>query len=317
MPDGNTSIDAERPRRESVLMRLSRLFNPEKSETETVSAEENEAQDNTSPANREMRLRISEFESLRVRDVMIPRVEISAVDVEMTLEELLKYFSENSHSRLPVFRSTLDDPLGFVHLKDVVTEISSNGSLREHLEDRPLSRLKREILFVPASMRLPGLLLKMQTSRIHLALVVDEYGGTDGLVSLEDLVEQIVGDIEDEHDEDDEAILSRGRHVWEADAKTQIDDFEAETGLELSLEDFEDEIDTLGGLAFALAGRVPQRGEIIRHPSGVEIEILDADPRRIKRLRVRGRTNQKTLSELEIEEQDKVEDAGEEITRNQ
>ena len=148
-------------------------------------------------------------------------------------------------------------------------------------------RLKREILFVPASMRLSDLLVRMQTTRIHLALVVDEYGGTDGLVSLEDLVEQIVGEIEDEHDEDDAFIVARKPGLWDVDARAEIEDLEVETGRSLSLPDFEDDIDTLGGLVFALAGRVPLRGEIVEHPAGVDFEIVDADLRRIKKLRVR------------------------------
>ncbi|MEM8920448.1 MAG: hemolysin family protein, partial [Pseudomonadota bacterium] len=243
--------------------------------------------DAPSPSPSEMRLRVAEFQNARVRDVMIPRVEISAVEIDADFDDLLKIFAEETHSRLPIYRGSLDDPVGFVHIKDVVAELSQHANGEAPQDDKPLRRLLREILFVPASMRLQDLLVKMQSSRIHLALVVDEYGGTDGLVSLEDLVEQIVGDIEDEHDEDEALIQARGGGVWEVDARADIEDFEAEAKLSLALPDYEDEIDTLGGLVFALAGRVPERGEIVTHPHGVDFEVVDADPRRIKRLRAR------------------------------
>ncbi|MGA1342945.1 MAG: CBS domain-containing protein, partial [Hyphomonas sp.] len=149
-----------------------------------------------------MRLRLAEFEQLRVFDVMVPRAEIQAVEASTEFPELLKFFAEVTHSRLPVFRETLDDPIGFVHIKDVVTEMAKEGDPPK----RPLERLHREVLYVPPSMKLTDLLVKMQATRIHLALVVDEYGGTDGLLTLEDLVEVIVGDIEDEHD-DEEAMF--------------------------------------------------------------------------------------------------------------
>jgi len=230
-----------------------------------------------------MRLRIQEFQELRVDDVMVARAEVRAVEVSTEFPELLKIFADCTHSRLPVFRETLDDPIGFVHIKDVVSELAKGGEPQK----RPLERLHREVLYVPPSMMLTDLLVKMQSTRIHLALVVDEYGGTDGLVSLEDLVEEIVGDIEDEHDDEEPMFVRRSARVWEADARTEIHDFAEETGIDLELSDDDSEFDTLGGIAFALAGRVPVRGEILRHPSGVEIEILDADARRIRRLRLR------------------------------
>ena len=153
------------------------------------------------------------------------------------------------------------------------------------IDEIPLERLHRDILFVPPSMSLQDLLLKMQSTRIHLALVVDEYGGTDGLVSLEDLVEEIVGDIEDEHDEEVALLVRRGRLAWEVDARMEVEDFEQETDLNLTLDDHE--VDTLGGVAFALAGRIPLRNEVLRHPSGADIEILEADTRKIQRLIIR------------------------------
>ncbi|MBU1286131.1 MAG: CBS domain-containing protein [Alphaproteobacteria bacterium] len=231
----------------------------------------------------DMRLRIVEFEQLRVEDVMVARAEVKAVEVGTEFPELLKYFAEVTHSRLPVFRESLDDPIGFVHIKDVVKELATGGEMNR----RPLERLHREVLYVPPSMKLTDLLVKMQSTRIHLGLVVDEYGGTDGLVSLEDLVEEIVGDIEDEHDDEEPMFVRRSQRVWEADARTEIDDFAEETGIDLELPDMETDIDTLGGVVFALAGKVPVRGEVLRHPSGVEIEVMDADARRIRRLRLR------------------------------
>lgn len=234
-------------------------------------------------AGNQMRLRVAEFESARVESVMIPRADIIAVEIDTPLNGLIKIFAEATHSRLPVYRETLDDPIGFVHIKDVISEIARDGET----EAAPLERLHRKALVVPPSMKLSDLLLKMQSTRIHLALVVDEYGGTDGLVSLEDLVEEIVGDIEDEHDADTAMMIRRGDGLWEADARTEIEDFQEEAGLDLSLPDYEDEIDTLGGVAFALAGKIPVRGEVLRHPAGADIEIMDADARRIRRLRLR------------------------------
>jgi magnesium and cobalt transporter len=230
-----------------------------------------------------MRLRVAEFEQLRVFDVMVPRAEIKAVEAGTEFPELLKYFAEVTHSRLPVFRETLDDPIGFVHIKDVVTEVAKDGEPPK----RPLERLHREVLYVPPSMKLTDLLVKMQATRIHLALVVDEYGGTDGLLTLEDLVEVIVGDIEDEHDDEEALFVRRSARIWEADARTEIDHFAEETGVDLGLADSDAEIDTLGGVAVALAGKVPLRGEILRHPCGAELEIMEADTRRIRRLRLR------------------------------
>ena len=231
----------------------------------------------------QLRLRLAEFEEARVADVMVPRAEIVGVELSTDLPALIQLYAEESHSRLPVYRESLDDPIGLVHIKDVVGEIARGGDGM----DRPLERLRRDILFVPPSMKLADLLVKMQSSRIHMALVVDEYGGTDGLVSLEDLMEEIVGEIEDEHDEEPAMVVRRGRNAWEADARMEISDFMEKTGLDLDIADLDVEVDTLGGIAFALAGKVPLRGEVLRHPAGADIEILDGDARRIERLVVR------------------------------
>jgi CBS domain containing-hemolysin-like protein len=230
-----------------------------------------------------MRLRMHAFETKRVADVMVPRAEMKAVDATTSFDDLVRFFGDMQHSRLPVFRETLDDPIGFVHIKDVMAELAKP----EQTELNALERLHREVLFVPPSMRIADLLLKMQTTRIHLAIVVDEYGGTDGLVTLEDLVEEIVGNIEDEHDDDGPLFVRRTPRVWDADARTYVEDFTAATGCNLMLSDMEEDIDTLGGVAAALAGKVPARGEVLRHPAGVDIEIIEADARRIRRLRLR------------------------------
>lgn len=240
---------------------------------------------------REEILRAAHLDILKVYDIMVPRADIVAVDLATPLAEVVALFAEAAVSRMPIYRDSLDDPVGMVHVKDLVNEIARGGGITDNArgQERVLPRLRRDILFVPPSMRLSSLLLKMQTSRIHMALVIDEYGGTDGLLSIEDLVEQIVGDIEDEHDDevDTHSLVNAGLGVWEVDARVPIPDVEAAIGLGLSNEEWGDEIDTMGGLVFALLGRVPIRGEIVHHPAGLDVEVLDADPRRLKRLRVR------------------------------
>jgi CBS domain containing-hemolysin-like protein len=234
-----------------------------------------------------LRLRIAEFETLSVRDVMASRTEISAVEVHTTMGDVLKIFAQESHSRMPVYRDELDEPIGFIHIKDVVAEIARLGWSPETLALRPLDRLKRNILLVAESMRLPDLLVEMQKTRTHIALVVDEYGGIDGVVALEDLVEQIVGDIEDEHDEAPPPIIRRGKTTWEVDALAQISDVERATHLQLAVQEHEADIETVGGLATALAGRVPEVCAIVEHPAGHRFEILEADERRVVRLKIK------------------------------
>lgn len=224
----------------------------------------------------------------RLDDVMVPRADIIAAEESMPLVDLVALFREAQHSRLPVYRETLDDPQGFVHIKDVLAlmETSGDGSFRWRAAS--IGEIKRPVLFVPPSMAVLDLLVKMQAAHIQLALVIDEYGGTDGLVSIEDLIEEIVGDIADEHDEDTAPIRRDEAGAFVADARAYLEDFKAETGLDLGVDDeIAEDVDTLGGLVTSLAGRVPQRGEIIAHPGGSEIEVLEADPRRVKRLRIR------------------------------
>jgi CBS domain containing-hemolysin-like protein len=241
-----------------------------------------------SPQERVMLGNLLKFGELKIADVMVPRPDIVAVEEKTPIAELVKAFREAQHSRLPVYRETLDDPLGFFHIKDVLAlaEQLPDGTLRWN--GNATASILRNLVFVPPSMPARDLLLKMQTTHIHLALVIDEYGGTDGLVSIEDLVEEIVGEIEDEHDvEEGPNLRSLPNGNFVADARAELDDFKEQTGIDLRVEDLSEEVDTLGGLAVALIGRLPQRGEIVPHPSGYEFEILEADPRRIKRIQVR------------------------------
>ena len=225
------------------------------------------------------------FGELRLSDVMVPRAEIIAVDESQTLDELVQLFREAQHSRLPVYRDTLDDPTGLVHVKDVLARLNPDDDCYR-LEPATIAQLRRPILFAPPSMRALDLLLKMQQTHTHLALVIDEYGGTDGLVSIEDIIEEIVGDIADEHDEADVIVKQDGDGVI-ADARMDLDDFKLQTGHDLEVADGDQDIDSLGGLVTSLLGRVPQRGEIVAHPGGYEFQVLEADPRRVRRLRVK------------------------------
>jgi len=213
-------------------------------------------------------------------DVMVPRADIKAVDVETPMDELAAIMAESAHSRMPVYRDSLDDVVGMVHLKDVVGPITRGETVT-------LASILREVLFVAPSSRALDLLQEMRLHRRHLALVVDEYGGIDGLITIEDLVEEIVGEISDEHDIDETPKMeTRDDGSILADARVEVEAFEELVGPVLT-EDEREEIDTLGGLVFSLAGRVAGRGEVIRHPSGIEFEVVEADPRRLRRLRVR------------------------------
>lgn len=230
---------------------------------------------------RHMLMNVLNFGELRVDDVMVPRADIVAIDVKSSLEDILAECRKSSHSRMPIFRDTLDEPVGMVHIKDMLAWLGQES----HEEPFSLEKIRRETLFVPPSMPALDLLLKMQSSRRHLALVIDEYGGTDGLVTIEDLIEPIVGEIEDEHDvKEGPALKRRSDGNVDADARAHIEELEGMLGMKLRDSTEEDEIETLGGLVFSLVGRVPQRGELIAHPVGVEFEVKDADPRRIKRL---------------------------------
>ena len=224
---------------------------------------------------------------MRVDDVMIPKADITAVSVTCTLDELVTVFKESGLTRLPVYDGTLDTPVGLAHLKDLALQFGFNGKPKNF----NLGEMVRPLVFVPPSMTIGVLLTKMQAERRHMALVIDEYGGVDGLVTIEDLIEQVIGQIEDEHDIDEDVVYwseeKPGQYL--ALAKTPLSEFEDEVGQSLTDHDDvdEEEIDTLGGLVVMLSGRVPARGEVVVHPDGPEFEVMDAEPRRIKRLRVR------------------------------
>ena len=236
------------------------------------------------PHERRLLSNILKLHELTAADVMVPRGDIVALEVDTPFAEAAKQMVEHGHSRVPVYRDTLDDVVGMVHIKDVLPYAVDGRSV-------PLEQLVRKVLFAAPSMPVLDLLLQMRLSRVHLALVVDEFGGIDGLVTIEDLIEEIVGEIEDEHDDADQPkLIARGpTAACIADARTPIAALEERAPARRSLPAAEEEeVRTLGGLVFALAGRVPARGEVIKHPAGLEFEVLDADPRRIKRLRVRG-----------------------------
>ena len=264
-----------------------------------------------------MMLNIIEFSNLRVDDVMVPRVDIVAIDEAATMRELLAMFIGANHSRVPVYRETLDGITGMVHVKDFMRWMDSKGGKRRKPKaekaEKPdksekaaagglsiaaselatsvkQSGLHRDVLFVPPSMPASDLLVRMQASHIHLAIVIDEYGGTDGLVSIEDLVEVIVGDISDEHDTDEALqIKPAADGTYVADGRVDIAELENLVKIDLLSDEEEEEADTLAGLVFKIAGRVPIRGEIIRHGSGLEFEILESDPRRVKKVRISAR----------------------------
>ncbi len=245
------------------------------------------AEEDINPEERTMLMNVLSFGKLTAEDVMVPRADIVAVESTTSMQEVIRKFGEAAHSRMPIYRETLDDVIGMVHVKDILkywSEAAQNG-----VEDMlKLQDVRRDVLFVAPSMPVADLLMQMRATRIHMALVVDEFGGIDGLATTEDVIEEIIGEIEDEHDAIDvPMIVEGGDGVLYVDARLPLEEFEERMGVARMAEDREDEIDTVGGLLFTLAGRVPARGEIISHPLGLEFEVIDADPRRLKRLRVR------------------------------
>jgi CBS domain containing-hemolysin-like protein len=260
-----------------------------------------------SPEESRMLKNIIALRNRRVGDVMVPRADIISVQQDITLGELIRVFEGAGHSRLVAYNDTLDDPVGMVHIRDLIAYMTAHALVDPEKNAKrkkplpagldlktinlatPLSTAKivREILFVPPSMRAIDLLARMQASRIHLALVIDEYGGTDGLCSIEDIVEQIVGEISDEHDEDEAAdVVHQPDGSYIADARAKLEDVVGIVGHDLDLGDAAEEVDTLGGYIVTRAGRLPLRGELIPGPGLYEFEVLDADPRRIKRVRI-------------------------------
>ena len=231
------------------------------------------------------------FGELQLWDVMVPRSDINTVDIDAALNDVIGTMRESTHTRLPVVRETLDDVAGMVHLKDLLPFWGDGKHFR-------LQAILRELLFVPASMKVLDLLMKMRDTGTHMAIVVDEYGGTDGMVTIEDLVEEIVGEIQDEHDKIlPPSLTERPDGTLEADARVEVEDLERHFGQELLEADRREDVDTLGGLIFTLLDRVPARGEIVPHPAGIEFEVLDADPRRVKRVLIRKAASSQTGSE--------------------
>ncbi len=296
--------------REGWIDRLRQRFSLKSRESirddlEEVLAEATEAAE-FSPHERAMLTNVLAFHRVRVSDVMVPRADIVSVAAETSLGELLALFRTAGHSRLPVYGETLDEPLGMIHIRDLMDTLTSHGEGPSG--DPPASnritslaavdlsstlqaaRILRPVLFVPRSMPAIDLLVRMQASRTHMALVIDEYGGTDGLVSIEDLVEAVVGDIEDEHDEAADTMIRDEGGVLLIDARASLEDVSKAVGRDLLAGVEAEEVDTLGGLIVTRAGRVPLRGEVIEGPDGLEFEVVDADPRRLKRVRVHQRS---------------------------
>jgi CBS domain containing-hemolysin-like protein len=259
------------------------------------------------PQERAMLKNVLGFHRIRVDDVMVPRVDIVSVSFDATLGELLGLFRTAGHSRLPVFGETLDDPKGMVHIRDFLDYIAARAEAgkprrRKTVNPKPPSlgevdlsvtlstaKILRPVLFVPPSMPAVDLLVRMQATRTHMALVIDEYGGTDGLVSIEDLVEMVVGDIEDEHDVDSARMILRDGDTFVADGRASLEEVSQAVEVDLSIGELAEEVETIGGLVVTLAGRVPSRGELIAGPDHLEFEIVDADPRRVKRVRIHRR----------------------------
>jgi len=243
--------------------------------------EEHQQEDPIDPHERRLLTNILKLHELTAAEIMVPRADIVALAEDSPFEQATKQMMEQGHSRVPVYRDTLDDVIGMLHVKDMMPYAVDGKTV-------PLRQIVRKVLFVAPSLPVLDLLLQMRLSRVHMALVVDEFGGIDGLVTIEDVIEQIVGEIEDEHDDADRPkIIARPDGSIIADARTPLMSLEGPILPAELLAELEEGVSTLGGLVTMLAGKVPARGEIVRHPAGIEFEVLDADPRRVKRLRVR------------------------------
>ena len=279
--------DASSPRDEFwrgwlKLLRRPRNGDSLREEIEELIEEREEDDEPIDPHERTLLGNILKLHELTAADVMVQRVDIVGLDLDTSFDEVVRLFVDQGHSRFPVYRETLDDVIGMVHVKDVLPYVADRRAV-------PLAKIVRKVLYVAPSVPVLDLLLQMRLSRVHMAMVVDEFGGIDGLVTIEDLIEEIVGEIEDEHDDADmPKLIDRADGTVIADARSKLEDLEARFGTRLLPPESEESIGTLGGLVFTLAGRVPARGEVIEHPAGLSFEVLDADPRRVKRLRIRG-----------------------------
>ncbi|WP_425093705.1 hemolysin family protein [Tropicimonas sp. S265A] len=275
------TLDSDASPRSGVLNRIFSVF----SSAPPVTTEEDNHQASVPQANGQSGpVGMGNLRDLRVEDVAVPKAEIVAVPSDISLDDLVETFRESGMSRLPVYRNTMDTPLGIIHLKDLALRYGFNGNPGKF----SLRGMLRPLLFAPPSMPIGVLLQKMQSDRMHMALVIDEYGGTDGLLTIEDLIEQVIGEIEDEHDEPEDVLWTREKTgCYLVQARAPLEELENELNMRLRTGEDEEEIDTLGGLVFKLTGKVPARGEVVSHGGGHEFEIVDADARRIKRIRVR------------------------------
>ncbi|MDE3017114.1 MAG: HlyC/CorC family transporter [Pseudomonadota bacterium] len=269
----------------TLRCRLKRLFKPRDASLKEAleeAIEEHEEQERLEPEEKVMLHNVLSFGDLTVGDIMVPRADIAAVAADISLEDLKSHITAERHTRIPVYEDTLDHVLGFIHVKDLFPMLSGDAPFA-------VRSVVRNALFVPPSMRIIDLLVKMRHAGSHMAIVVDEYGGTDGLVTMEDLFEEIVGDIHDEHDSEEEhedRILRISDTMFEVSARIRVESLEKALGLRLASEEESAEFDTLGGLIFSQLGRVPGKGEIVPHVSGIRFEIYDADARRLRRVRV-------------------------------
>ncbi|MEI8153314.1 MAG: hemolysin family protein, partial [Hyphomicrobiales bacterium] len=323
----NLPVPVSRPDLESdgFFARLARaLFGwkngPTRADIEVVLEAAGPGEAGVSPEERTMIRNILALRGRRIEDVMVPRGDIIAVQQDISIGELVKVFEKAGHSRLVAYNDTLDDPTGMVHIRDLIAFMTAKAAVdpekprrrkKASVADLDLgaidlsvnlsaAKIIREMLFVPPSMPALDLLEKMQATRIHLALVVDEYGGTDGLVSMEDIVEQIVGDIADEHDEDElPAVVRQLDGSYVADARASLDDVTSAIGVAFDVGDAAEEVDTLGGYLMTQVGRLPLRGELVPGPTGFEIEVLDSDPRRVKKVRIHRSKNRPIERDLE------------------
>jgi CBS domain containing-hemolysin-like protein len=317
MPDDSRQPDTTSPQQQGFWSRLGEMVGLRSASVRDDIADAlSQATPHTdlSAKERAMLRNVLALREHRVIDVMVPRADIVAVAADTSLSELLRIFRTANHSRLPVYGETLDDPRGMIHIRDFLDFLASRSKTRRRkgaevavpqaLDNIDLSlsvsaaRILRPVLYVPPSMPAVDLLVRMQATRTHMALVIDEYGGTDGLISIEDLVEIIVGEIEDEHDLEEAPMVSsdaEGRIV--ADARVPLAQLSAPLGVDLAILELAEEVDTLGGLVTSLAGRVPVRGEIVTGPQGLEFEVMDADPRKLKRVRIHRKAEKNTVGD--------------------
>ena len=267
---------------EKLFLKKNTENNNLKQSIETVLDSDLKDTEGISKHERLMLLNILKIDGIRSSDIMIPRADIGAVELNDSFEKVLEVFIKEAHSRVPIYEKNLDNIIGMIHIKDLV-----NYQNQKKTETNFLQNLKREILEIPPSMPVLDLLLKMQLTRLHMGIVIDEYGCTDGLVTIEDVIEEITGEIEDEHDEKNLPMLIKSSlNTFEASARIEIDELQKVTNVEFLNSYDNDDVDTLGGLIFSITGRVPQRGEIIKHTSGTTFEIKDADPMKIKSVKV-------------------------------